>query len=181
MGTTDTNDAASRLQALQGRVWRFPTSSVLKVPRSGGPTHPEAPLDLDIIDHITASVREVRDHVTATRTEDAGPLPANVADVYDWWRASTPSLDAERIIARETVICRQDLEHAILAGDTKVVRKHPCPACGCLGLFWRRAEERAVCAYSECRDEDGLARVWELKHLAYEHVARQKMLKATAT
>ncbi|MFD5899079.1 hypothetical protein [Streptomyces sp. NPDC060366] len=181
MGNTDNGDAADRLRTLEGRIWRFPTGSVNKLPRSGGPTHPEAPLDLDIIDHITASVREAQDHVSANRTENAGPMPANVADVYDWWRASTPSLDAERTLAREAVIYRQGLEHAIQAGDTKVVRKHPCPECGCWGLFWRRPEKRAVCANRDCRDEDGLARMWELKHLAHEHVTRQKMLKATAT
>lgn len=180
MGTTDTNDAADRLRTLQGHIWRYPTSSVTKLPRSGGPTHPEAPLDLDIIDHITASVREVRAAALADNP-DAGPLPADAARAYDWWRASTPDLHGERLLARETVIYRQGLEHAIEAGDTKVVRKHPCPACGCWGLFWQRPEKRAVCANRECVDEDGLARTWELKHLAYEHTTRQKMLKANAT
>lgn len=176
----NTDNAADRLRTLQGRIWRFPTGCVTKLPRTGGPTYPEAPLDLDIIDHIGDSVREVRQNALADNPA-AGPLPTDAARAYDWWRDNTPNLEGERLLARETVIYRQGLEHAIRAGDTKVVRKHPCPACGCLGLFWRGDEQQAVCAYTECRDEDGMARMWDLKHLAYEHVTRQKMLKATAT
>lgn len=180
MGATDTDDAADRLRTLQGRIWHFPTGSVTKLPRSGGPAYPEAPLDLDLIDHITDSVREIRAEALADNPA-AGPLPADAARAYDWWRASTPELEGERLLAREAVIYRQGLEHAIQAGDTKVVRKHPCPACGCWGVHWLRPEKRAVCMNRDCRDEDGLARMWELKHLAYEHITAQKMLKANAT
>ncbi|KIF66254.1 hypothetical protein HY68_36715 [Streptomyces sp. AcH 505] len=137
--------------------------------------HP-VPLNLAVFDHIVRSVDEVTRKARAQQTRNAGPVPADVAAVYDWWRASTPDLEGERRLERERVIYRQGLEHAIAAGDHKVIRPHPCPGCGTWGLFWDAARRRAVCAYQPavdpCVDSDGIANTWSLGHLAYEHVNR---------
>ncbi|MEV4975603.1 hypothetical protein [Streptomyces scopuliridis] len=175
----DTDEAAHRLQLLLKEFTipaRRPGDG-----RTGTRAHPPVPLNLAVIDHITASVVEVAEHARAA-APDAGPLPAAPAGIYDWWRQSTPDLDEGAVQARETVIYRQGLEHAIAAGDHKVIRKHPCPACGTWGLFWRAAAQRAVCVNQDCTDTKGMARTWELKQLAHEHIAaRQRTLKANAT
>ncbi|MFE4915893.1 hypothetical protein ACFRCX_30790 [Streptomyces sp. NPDC056652] len=174
-----TDEAAHRLRLLQQEFTTLPACGPGDG-RTGRRVHPPVPLNLAVIDHITASVREVAEQAR-TAAPEAGPLPAAPASIYDWWRQNTPDLDDGAVQARETVIYRQSLEHAIAAGDHKVIRKHPCPGCGCWGLFWRPAAQRAVCVNLDCTDTNGMARTWELKHLAYEHIARQKMLKANAT
>ncbi|MDX2999694.1 hypothetical protein [Streptomyces scabiei] len=91
-------------------------------------------------------------------------------------RDHTRSLDAHRQAAAETIVYRQTLEHAIAMGDHSVVRRHPCPACHCYGLFWRPLAGKAACANRKCPDPsgDGLARTWSLAHLAHLHVQARK-------
>lgn len=151
-------------------------------------TQAPLPVDVDMLDHLTASVTEI---VTQARTDavaahaadpsvTVAPRPVDDADVYAWWRA-IPVSDQERQDERERVIYRQGLEHAIRAGDVRVVRRHPCPACGCYGLFWEPSQQAAICVNTYCRDSEGLSRSWPLGHLAYLHVAAQKNLARTAT
>jgi hypothetical protein len=86
-------------------------------------------MNLGMLDYIDASVTEVVQH-TRTVNPDAGPLPAHVADVYDWCRQHTehaPDIDQQRSRALEI---RHRLEHAVRAGDARVVRPIRCPACG---------------------------------------------------
>lgn len=171
MGQDD--PAAGRLHLLATQFTAPPNRGLQE--RGPAAMHP-VPLNLAVFDHIMASRKEVIDHAHAEQTRNAGPVPADVSRVYDWWRASTPDLEGERRQAREAVIYRQGLEHAIAAGDDKVIRPHSCPACGTWGLFWDRARRRAVCAYQPrtdpCVDKDGLASTWSLAQLAYEHVNR---------
>ncbi|MGW2844418.1 hypothetical protein [Streptomyces sp. NPDC001274] len=143
-------------------------------------THPAAPLNLGIVDRIRAAVTEMETH-TRTAAPEAGPVPADAARVYDWARQHTAHLAPERQQVREALIYRQGLEHALAAGDTTVVRRHPCPECGCWGLFWREQQERAVCVNRYCVDAQGLTRTWTLAHLAQQHVARQAAAAARAT
>ncbi|WP_097865851.1 hypothetical protein [Streptomyces sp. rh34] len=148
--------------------------------RTATRTESPAPLNLAVIDRIRAAVYEVETHTRAA-VPDAGPLPADAARVYDWARQHTADLEPQRQQARETLIYRQGLEHAIEMGDASVIRKHPCPGCGCWGLIWRPAAHRAACVNRYCVDHDGLSHTWPLKTLAHHHVARQFATKTSAT
>jgi hypothetical protein len=138
------------------------------------------PLNLGIIDHMAASVAEVVAHVRESVPE-AAPRPAEDAGVYQWWREGTAHLDEATQQAREAIIYRQSLEHAIARGDHDVVRPHPCPACGCWGLFWDRERRLAACVNRYCMDEMGLSHSWTLAQLAHHRVAAETKLKKSAT
>jgi hypothetical protein len=181
MGTGD-DIAASRLRLLQAEFTR-PGQHREPGVRAAPTTAPTVPLNLNIVDHIRAAAAEV---VAQARTDmpethpHAAAKPAEPAALYDWWR-SFPVKDEERQTVRDQVIYRQGLEHAIAMGDDKVVRRHPCPACGCYGLFWQSARRAAVCVNHLCTDDDGISHAWPLKRLAHEHIASQKMLRIRAT
>jgi hypothetical protein len=138
-----------------------------------------------MLDYIDRSVAEVVQH-TRTINPDAGPLPAQVADVYDWCRQHTehaPDIDQQRIRALEI---RHRLEHAVRAGDALVVRPLRCPlaagGCGTVGLLWQPRLWRAVCANVRCaRTNHGTHREWKLAELAYEQAAIEKSLRDCAT
>lgn len=141
-----------------------------------GPAHAPIPVDLDVVDHMTRAVHEV---IAQTRTlagPEAGPAPSDAAAVYGWMRDNTRTLDDQRRQAAEATVYRQTLEHALAMGDESVVRRHPCPACGCYGLFWRAATRRAVCVNRRCAEEEtlGQSRTWPLNHLAYLHIQARK-------
>lgn len=175
----DNTTTAQRLRLLQAEFTQFERRG----PGDGRTaTRTESPalINLAVLDRIHAAVHEVVEHTRAT-VPDAGPVPADAHRVYDWARQHTAHLEPERQQARETVIYRQGLEHALAMGDTTVIRKHPCPGCGCWGLMWRPAVQRAACPNRYCLDDDGLSRSWELKTLAHHHVARQLGLKSSAT
>ncbi|MFF2411819.1 hypothetical protein [Streptomyces sp. NPDC058092] len=137
-------------------------------------------MNLGVVDRIRAAVYEVEHH-TRTITPDAGQYTGEESRVYDWARQHTAHLKTEQQNAREAIIYRQGLEHAIAAGDTTVVRKHPCPQCGCWGLYWREAAQRAVCVNHYCVDDDGVSHMWELKRLAHDHIARKSAVARCAT
>jgi hypothetical protein len=134
---------------------------------------PGAPLNLRVVDHITASVQEITDYTHAV-TPGAAPLPARVQDVYRWVVANTTTADEAVQQRRDTIVYRQSLEHALAMGDIKVVRPHRCPACHGLGLMWQPSLQRAVCTSRRCLTRDGTSQKWTLARLAYEHVAGQK-------
>ncbi|WP_329047016.1 hypothetical protein [Streptomyces sp. NBC_01422] len=139
-----------------------------------------APIDLGTLDYMTAAVTEVVQHTHAA-APDAGPYRGSVEQVYDWAREHTAGLDEHRQQARETLIYRQGLEHALAMGDTLVVRKHPCPQCGCYGLYWRPETGKAGCVNHYCVDDDGVSHSWTLQHLAHQHIASKSALSARAT
>lgn len=143
-----------------------------------------APIDLGVLDYMAAAAAEIDQHMRTVDTPPSGevrPRPADPADRYEWWRDNTAHLDERRRAAREAIIYRQGLEHAIRMGDTTVIRKHPCPECGCWGLYWRENSGKAVCVNQFCVDDDGLAHTWPLAHLAQQHIARQESLRTRAT
>jgi len=177
MGQGD-DTTAQRLRLLQTEFLQ-PGSRVPGDGRSATRTTSPAPLHLGILDHLTASVTEVVDHVHA-EVPDAGRYRGTIDGVYDWMRDHTEDLAPERQNVREALIYRQGLEHAIAAGNTKVIRPHRCPACRTLGLMWREQAGHAACTNRRCVDEHGLSRTWSLARLAQQHIADQK-LRAVGT
>ena len=135
-----------------------------------------APLSLGTLSHIRASVAEVVQHTHETNP-DAGPAPTRADAVYDWARQHTEHADDTDRIHGEIIEYRQYLEHAVRAGDIKVVRRHPCPLCGTWGLMWVREHQRALCTNTDCTDRDGLSRMFPLHRLAFEHVIGRKNLR----
>ncbi|MFJ9988611.1 hypothetical protein ACIQUD_32140 [Streptomyces globisporus] len=177
----DDNTTEHRLRLLQAEF----TQHERRGPgdgRTATRTTSPAPLNINVLDRINAAVNEVVEHTRAADwSTPAGPAPTDASRVYDWARQHTAHLDEGHQQARETLIYRQGLEHAIELGDTSVVRKHPCPGCGCYGLAWRPARQRAACPNRYCLDDDGLSRSWQLATLAHHHVARQFATKSSAT
>lgn len=181
MGTGDDTTTASRLRLLQTEFTQ-PGQNREPGARAAPTATSSAPLNLSIIDHIRAAVAEVvaQARTDQPETRPAVPVPADPAAVYGWWQ-SIPVEDEDRQAVRDQVIYRQGLEHAILMGDDSVVCRHPCPECGCWGLFWDSARRRAVCTNLDCVDDKGLTHAWTLKRLAFERIAAEKMLKKRAT
>lgn len=143
-------------------------------------TTPSAPLNLGIVDHIARTVAEVADH-TRQIDPDAGPLPARVEDIYDWYTAHTGDADEAQRRYRDMLIERHRLEHAVRLGDYDEVCKHPCPRCGCWGLMWQIGGTRARCSNRRCRTPDGLTSTWTLARLAAQKVQRTEIWRRNAT
>ncbi|MFF8422890.1 hypothetical protein [Streptomyces sp. NPDC015680] len=179
MGTGADDTAAQRLRLLQQEFVQ-PVRTGPGDGRSSRPTHAPAPINISVVDRIRAAVYEVEHH-TRTIAPDAGHFTDEESRVYDWARQHTDHLATEQQNALEALIYRQDLEHAIVAGDTTVVRRHPCPQCGCWGLYWRAEARRAVCVNHYCTDDDGISNAWELKRLAQEHVTQKSAVARRAT
>ncbi|MEV6165773.1 hypothetical protein AB0L71_28440 [Streptomyces sp. NPDC052052] len=178
MGQAD-DTTAQRLRLLQ-REFVQPGSRGPGDGRTATQVHAPAPLNIGIVDRIRAAVYEVETHTRASAPE-AGRFTGEAERVYDWARQHTAHLEPERQAVREALIYRQGLEHAIAAGDTDVVTRHPCPGCGCWGMYWDRNEGEAFCVNRYCVDDAGLSRTWSLAHIAQQHVARLKSLKSQAT
>jgi hypothetical protein len=147
--------------------------------------HPGAPIDLTVVDHITASVKELADY-TREANPAAEPLPGHVEDVYAWCVENTQNTPEAAQQRRDTLIYRQKLEHAIAMGDhdsvSKAVRPIRCPACNTFSLFWRPQATNALCTNGRCLTKDGLSRRWSLARLATAHIeAQQKTLRVRAT
>lgn len=148
--------------------------------RTATRTEAPTPVDLGTLDYMAAAAAEVVKHTQAA-APGTGPYEGPLPGLYDWAREHTADLDDERQQAREAMIYRQGLEHAIAMGDTSIVCKHPCPACGCYGLQWAAEKWRAVCTNGYCQDDSGLTYRWQLKQLAREYVAAKSALHSRAT
>ncbi|MFF7190570.1 hypothetical protein ACFZAR_36370 [Streptomyces sp. NPDC008222] len=180
MDTAD--DAASRLALLVEHFRQHPvtgpeghsfTSSASQPTRTTAAT----PVNLAIVDHISASVRELADYTHTVNTA-ADPLPEDAAAVYAWCVANTRNTPEAEQQRRDSIVYRQRLEHAICAGDYSVIPPHRCPACRTFGLMWRVSQGRAVCTNRRCVDRDGMSRAWSLGRLAYEHVQSQSKIRS---
>jgi hypothetical protein len=180
MGNTDndTDGAAARLHHLQQYYREHPVTGPLE--GHAPVVNPGAPLSLATLDHISASVREVAEHTRALNPH-AGPVPAEAAAVYDWCREHTEHADDIDRQGLEVIEYRQYLEHAVRAGDHKVVRRHRCPKCGTWGLMWQPDMQRALCTNTGCVDRDGFSTTVPLARLAYEHVVGRKNLRRVST
>ncbi|MFH8813084.1 hypothetical protein ACH4GZ_38795 [Streptomyces hygroscopicus] len=132
------------------------------------------------MDHIAATYREV---IAETRAvaPDAGPAPADEAAVYEWMAASTTHLSAEQQLARDAMVLKQSLKHAIALGDVAVLRRVSCPRCACWSLFWRKEDRRVACFNRRCRDRHGLPSTWVLQQLALHQVTMKAARSRAAT
>lgn len=179
----DTDGAAARLAELHHYFREHQATG----PVEGHATTAEAlaPMRLGVVDHITASVREVAEHTRAANP-DAGPLPERVQDAYTWMHENLRHApEADRLRA-EVLEYRHFLEHCLKERDHETVRKQvrplSCPKCGCWGLMWSRERGLVICTNTECVDRDGFSTTLSLARFAYERVAsKQKLRQARAT
>jgi hypothetical protein len=178
MGTGDEDTAAVQLRLLDQNFRQHPVtgpeghSFVSSAPRST-PTSPGIPYDTDVVDHIRACVSEIATEVLAVNPRP-GPLPKRVGAVYDWFLDNTKTADHAQRQRRAAIIYRQQLEHAIALGEAKVIRRHRCPQCRTMGLFWKPALKRALCTNARCLTDEGTSNTWTLAHLAYTHIAERE-------
>lgn len=144
------------------------------------PAHPSAPIDLGILAHMTAARDELVAHAReAAPDAPLAPVPREAAAIYQWWAENTAYLDETALRVGEAMVYRQSLEHAIRARDTSVIRREPCPSCGCYGLVWRSPEQRAVCVNDRDTDDNGNPRRFTLAGLAQHAVEKTPERAAT--
>lgn len=179
MGDESTDSAAARLRELNTYFRTHPVTGPVEG-RSPNATA-SVPVSLAVVDHIRACVREVVDHTLAANPK-AGPVPAEVEAVYAWCRENTRESDETVQLRREIIEYRQGLEHALRAGDDKVIPPHRCPECRTFGLRWVVDQQAALCTNPDCVDRDGFSHTFALARLAFEHVtARKNLRQARAT
>jgi hypothetical protein len=162
MGDESTDTAAARLQHLTTYFREHPVTGPSE--RHAATVTPGAPLSLATLDHVRACVDEVVQHTHAANPT-AGPAPSRAEAVYDWCRQHTQHTDDTVQLRGQIIEYRQYLEHAIRAGDVKVVRPLRCPECQTFGLMWIR-EMRTV-----------VSRTFTLARLATHHVTSRKNLR----
>lgn len=178
MGEDTDSTAARRMRLLESDL--APGRRGPRPERTAPTAQATTPLDLGVYDHLEACLQEVETHTRAV-VPDAGDIPAERAGVYEWAREHILGLPEYERRAHDVIVYRQSLEHAIRGGNTKVVRKHPCPRCGCWGLFWLAPQQRAVCTYEHCVDDEGMSSSWTLKTLAHAHIRQEEKRRLRAT
>lgn len=170
-----------------GRALRLLNHPDLRHPRAAGPserratsTTPSAPLNLGIVDYLDKQIGQVVD-LTRQVNAAAGPVPENLEALYDWCIENTGDADDAQRAYRDIVFERQRLEHAVRLGEHDEVCKHPCPACGCWGLMWQMAGNRARCTNRTCHTPDGLGSTWTLGRLAAQKIQQTEIWRRNAT
>lgn len=179
MGRNTAADASKALQLLNSSDLRHHPNTGPQ-PRRSAPTTPGAPLNLDLVDYLTEKVGQVADHARKV-DPSAGPAPANLRDLYDWYIDRTGDAGQAEQRYRDTLIETHRLEHAIRLGEVDEVCKHPCPRCGCWGLMWDQAGTRARCSNRKCRTPGGMTSSWTLNRLAAQKVQRTEIWRRNAT
>jgi len=182
MGADDTaHTAAARLRLLVNEFTtprRTGGAAESPVPRQL-PTQPSTPVDLGMLDYVQRQIGEIIDH-TRQAAPDAGPPPADVVDSYRWMRDHTAHAAPEQRLARDAMMERHSLEHALAMGDTSVIRRITCPRCHCWSLFWQSARRVAACVNRRCLDR-GRPSLWTLRQLAEYRVQKRAVASRTAT
>lgn len=179
MGEDAAGAAARALRLLTSPDMRHPPRTA-PTERRAPSTTPRAPLDLGLIDYLTEHVSEIVTHtrkVTATPT----PIPAQAADIYDWYVQNTGDAADDQRAYRDTLIERHRLEHAVRLGEYDVVCKEPCPRCGRWGVMWKPEIQRAMCTNRRCRTPQGLSSTWTLTRLAAQKIQRTEIWRRNAT
>lgn len=179
MGRDTAADAASALRLLNSEDLRQHPARGPSERRNHSAT-PGAPLNLDLVDYLTRTVDEVVAH-TQTVTARPSRLPERIEAVYDWCLENTADADDVQRRYRDTMLETHRLEHAVRLGETDEVCKHPCPGCGCWGLMWDHAGNRALCSNRRCRTPDGMSSAWTLARLAAQKIRRTEIWRRNAT
>jgi hypothetical protein len=99
--------------------------------------------------------------------------------VYDWLRDHTEHLQPEKAAVGQAIAYRHALENAIAAGEPEVIRREPCPRCGCWGLSWHKTRCVVVCMNRRCVT-DGIPTMLTLQQVA-EHAVRRGVGGRTGT
>ncbi|MEU5322918.1 hypothetical protein AB0G67_40140 [Streptomyces sp. NPDC021056] len=179
MGQDTAGQAGRALKLLNSQELRE-TPTTGPSPRHTTASTPRSPLNVDLVDHLTRTVGEVAAHARAVAPH-AGPLPERVEDLYDWYIEHTGDAGEADRRYRDILIERHRLEHVMRLGYYEEVRKHPCPECGCWGLMWDPAGNRALCSNRRCRTPDGMTRSWTLARLAAQKIQRTEIWRRNAT
>lgn len=157
--TTNVRDLADAQASMQ-------SSSVRRLRSHPAPAASSAPLDLAIVDFVTASRAELVEH-TRSYTDVTAPVPREHADIIAWYGQHSPHLDEGARQAGEAMVYRQGLEAAVLARNTTAIRREFCPSCGCLSLKWVPPLQAAVCLNTKYdADEHGRPRRFTLGQIA---------------
>lgn len=182
-GHSTTTTAATRMRLI--RTDQLASTSSRRSDEPSGrtrSTHAPTPVNLATVDYLTAAVDEV---VTATRAAnpDAGPPPADRAEIYTWMRQHTAGADQTRQQVIAALELRQSLQHALRLGDDRdlkaIIRTAPCPRCRTWGRQWDARSQRVVCLNLRCVDDKGRPSSWTLQQVAEEHVAQTLQRCAT--
>jgi hypothetical protein len=144
-------------------------------------TEPEAPVDLDLVDYLEGHVAELR--ALASQSRLVGPLPApptSGAETYEWARHAVP--EGEQTVL-DAIEWRHLAEHRLRldAGDQRMIRQQPCPACGCWGIVWDRHAESVRCVNRRCLDDNGAPVVWTLHQIAVHAIRRANQRQAATS
>lgn len=179
MGQDTAGDAAKAFRLLDSAALRQPARTA---PAERRPTHttPAAPIDLGLLDYLEAHVSEVVTHVRALADEPVD-VPRQRADAYEMCVQALGGADHAQQLQTQVMLERHRLEHAIRLGDVDIVCKEPCPRCGCWGLMWEHAAQRALCTNRRCRTPAGVASTWNLARLATQKIHRTEIWRRNAT
>ncbi|MFB7359631.1 hypothetical protein [Streptomyces gardneri] len=181
MHSGDITSPADRLRLLQDEY--LTPRAGHRAERTATTTEPSTPIRLAVFDHIRASVTEAVETVVANREGNTAPTqpPNDPRLVYRWMVEETADLDASRQQVIDSLMYRQGLQHAIVMGDTDIIRRHPCPSCVTWGLVWDDDREQVVCPNRYCADDYGQPTTWTLAQIAEDHIARKNHRAARAT
>lgn len=179
----ETSEAATAAKRMQELHTSFLTPGRRPDPTGvrASPAEAPAPLSLGVLDHITDAVAELTACVTAI-APTAGPAPAVPHEAYRWAIEATQHAAVYQQRARDALVYRQSLDHALLIDGDLAIRRHTCPRCATYSLFWRAGERRAMCTHSRCVSKDGTASRWTTAQIARHHIqVREEILARRAT
>ncbi|MDX3532472.1 hypothetical protein P1P75_40295 [Streptomyces sp. ID05-39B] len=179
MGQDIAGAAAKAFRLLNSPELRQPARTAPTGRRSPSTT-PQAPLDIGLVDYLDQHYAEVITHTRAL-TDGHIPVPRQRDDIYEMCTEALGNADQAQRLQAQVMLERHRLEHAVRLGDVNVVCKEFCPGCGCLGLMWAHAAQRARCTNKRCRTPDGVASNWTLARLAAQKVHQTEKWRRNAT
>ncbi|MEU3592884.1 hypothetical protein [Streptomyces filamentosus] len=128
-----------------------------------------------MLDHIATCDNEIARFIADARSAPAPePEPGQPgrAGVYERARVQADHLGVDWKAYLVAMEWRHAVSSALLMGDTDVICREPCPACGTWGLVWAETHKAAMCVNRYCADQDG-PRMWTLAQLAVERASRR--------
>ncbi|MFD5882571.1 hypothetical protein [Streptomyces yangpuensis] len=167
-----TQKPADLLDELDSHDWKRAgsTASGAHLGRSATRVHSPAPANNTILDHLNACDGEIADFIAQARQAPAAPAEPGQpsrAVVYERARVHAEDLGMDWQAYLAAMEWRHAASSALLMGDTDVIRREPCPACGTWGLIWVATHKAAMCVNRYCAERVG-PRMWTLAQLAAE-------------